>query len=198
MGSPGQILKLIVDLRDDSKIQQQLSDAQWDELAAQLAGGMTYTRFQKWLKDAGIKISNSNVTTNRARLLEVVKRVEGKRTAVKALKERFAKSNTTISKDLQEVTLALVSDVLDVAGDPNSPQGRDVIFSAADKSNAAVAIEIREREREDRKKLKERELNQRDLSKIEAGLKQIEKEVGENPKVKAGMDLIREGVKEKA
>jgi hypothetical protein len=95
-----------------------------------------------------------------------------------------------------------VADALAAAGTPESLQllesAKASILEIRDREQREEERKLREKELKDRVVLKTRELDQRQQTKIEAGLKQIEREVGRNAKVKAALDSIRDAMKEAA
>jgi hypothetical protein len=80
----------------------------------------------------------------------------------------------------------------------HTPEGRALLDEAKQALVEIRNTELRDAERKDRLALKNRELDARAESKLDAGLKEIEKAAGKNAKVKAALASIRAAFQEAA
>ena len=199
--TPEGIAALAAEFRQDSKLRAILAGD--PKLACEMiavASQGSWTGFAEWLKAHGVTMCNKTSSIARQRLLAAVEKIQRRNAILAGLRAEAKRCGTTLTGAALDRAVFAIADIIDaIAGDPkkNAP----LLFNATSRLTGVRGVELRETESKARKTdraLKREEFKWRRETKICAGLKQIEKEMGRNAKVKDAIYAIRAAMEEAA
>ena len=133
--TPGQLLRLLADLRADAEVGQ-LPDAAWDELAAIVfAGKLTFSGYQKFLAKHGITIGRGNISVQKSRFNGVAERLGMVSHSIDELAKRDPK------KDLRALG-AVVTDMALALGSPQDPAAQKMLLDSVGALTGVVGADV--------------------------------------------------------
>jgi len=133
--TPGQLLRLLAELRSDAEVGQ-LPDAAWDELAAIVfAGKLTFSGYQKFLAKHGITIGKGNISVQKSRFNGVAERLGMVSHSIDELAKRDPK------KDLRALG-AVVTDMAIALGAPQDPVAQKMLLDSVGALTGVVGVDV--------------------------------------------------------